>query len=152
VNKGMGYMDLTRMYTKNRGLTLIELMVVVAIIGILAAIAYPSYQEYVHRANRAEAKSILLEMAQLLERNYTEANRYDQTSAGGGFSLPVTQSPHAGTAKYTIQFAEGTLTQNTYTLEAVPEGAMAGDACGTLALTQTGAKSVSGSKSVDECW
>lgn len=137
---------------KTSGFTLIELMVVVAIIGILAAVTYPSYQEYVHRANRAEAKSILLEMAQLLERNYTEANRYDQTSSGGDFTLPVTQSPRSGTAKYTIQFAAGTLTRNAYTLEAVPAGNMAGDACGTLALTQTGAKSVSGSKSVDECW
>ncbi|MDL1866553.1 type IV pilin protein [Betaproteobacteria bacterium PRO4] len=137
---------------KTSGFTLIELMVVVAIIGILAAVIYPSYQEYVHRANRAEAKSILLEMAQLLERNYTEANRYDQTSSGGDFTLPVTQSPRSGTAKYTIQFAAGTLTRNAYTLEAVPAGNMAGDACGTLALTQTGAKSVSGSKSVDECW
>ncbi|MBE7526572.1 MAG: type IV pilin protein [Burkholderiales bacterium] len=137
---------------KTSGFTLIELMVVVAIIGILAAVTYPSYQEYVHRANRAEAKSILLEMAQLLERNYTEANRYDQTSSGGDFTLPVTQSPRSGTAKYTIQFAVGTLTRNAYTLEAVPAGNMAGDTCGTLALTQTGAKSVSGSKSVDECW
>ncbi|WP_300086057.1 type IV pilin protein [uncultured Nitrosomonas sp.] len=131
---------------KTSGFTLIELMVVVAIIGILAAVIYPSYQEYVHRANRAEAKSILLEMAQLLERNYTEANSYEKVV------LPVTQSPRSGTAKYTIQFAAGTLTRNAYTLEAVPAGNMAGDACGTLALTQTGAKSVSGSKSVDECW
>lgn len=128
---------------KTSGFTLIELMVVVAIIGILAAVTYPSYQEYVHRANRAEAKSILLEMAQLLERNYTEANSYEKVV------LPVTQSPRSGTAKYTIQFAAGT---HAYTLEAVPAGNMAGDACGTLALTQTGAKSVSGSKSVDECW
>ena len=59
-----------------RGITLMELMIVVVIVGIMAAIAYPNYRDFAARAKRTEAKAILLEIAQNQERFYLQNSRY----------------------------------------------------------------------------
>ncbi len=71
-----------------RGVTLLELMIVVVIIGILTAVAFPNYQAFAARAKRTEAKAILLEIASNQERFYLNANRFG-TLAELGYPDPL---------------------------------------------------------------
>lgn len=122
----------------SRGMTLIELMIVVAIVGILAAVAYPSYQEYVRRASRADAQAAMLELAQWMERRFTTSNRYAPADGDFTATLPFAQSPRSGGARYTLSAVVGGAGQ-TFTLSATPVGGQVGDACGVLTINQQGA-------------
>ena len=55
---------------RNRGFTLIELMIVVAILGILIAVAVPTYRNYITTAKLSEAKSNL-ETLRLLQEQHS---------------------------------------------------------------------------------
>ncbi|WP_326490965.1 type IV pilin protein [Marichromatium gracile] len=143
------------MHTRPKGFTLIELLIAVAIVGILAAIAYPSYQDSVRKSRRADARAVLLEGTQWMQRFYTENYRYDQNKAGtavaGLFPTSLQRAPQDGTTQYyTIAL---TTTRDTFTLTATPtsSGGQNSDSCGNLAITQSGAKSATGG-SIEQCW
>ncbi|MDO5623461.1 MAG: type IV pilin protein [Pseudomonadota bacterium] len=131
--------------SKQRGFTLIELMIVVAVVGILSAIAYPSYTEYVRRGHRAEARLGLLQGQQWLERASTATGIYPAASV---FPAGLQTVPNG---RYTIA-ANVAGDGATYTLTATAIGAQSGDRCGNYTLTNAGVRSVSGSATVQECW
>ena len=83
---------------RNRGFTLVELLITVTIIGILSAIAYPAYTNQVQKSNRAQAKARLVQAAQLLERFYSDNNKY-YVDVSGGNLVAGTASTAAGFAK-----------------------------------------------------
>jgi type IV pilus assembly protein PilE len=131
----------TMMKLRQRGVTLVELMIVVVIVAILAAVAYPSYTSYVERARRADGQSALLDASQRLERCYTQNNTYV------GCVVPA-NSPDGFYA-----LAATTQTVAAYTLTATPQGAHAGDTgCGTLTLASDGTRTASGSLGAGRCW
>jgi type IV pilus assembly protein PilE len=131
-----------------RGITLIELLIVMTIVGILAAIAIPSYRRYVIRANRADAKTALLQTAHSLERCYTNSTPYAYDSATCLAAVTFPFNTSSGT--YTIS---GARTATEYLLMASPRGPQATDLeCGNFQLTQAGVQTVTGTATAAECW
>ncbi|HDL20338.1 MAG TPA: prepilin-type N-terminal cleavage/methylation domain-containing protein [Nitrospirae bacterium] len=63
-------------FNKDRGFTLIEVLLVVVILGILAAIAIPAYTGYMRNAKRTEAKTNIQSLRLLLEQYFSENARY----------------------------------------------------------------------------
>jgi type IV pilus assembly protein PilE len=117
---------------RDRGFTLIELMIVVAIVGILSAIAVPAYTSYIQRGHRSSAKTVLLEAAQFMERQRSSNFTY------ASVTLPSTLavSPREGDKRYDI-----TLVSNatSFTLTATPSG-WVDSVCGDLTLNNLGVK------------
>ncbi len=86
---------------RNRGFTLVELIVAMVILATLAAIAIPSYTNYVLKSHRTEAKSALLDAASLEERWFSTANAYTSNPMNLGYG--VASTPVAvGTGYYNI--------------------------------------------------
>ncbi|HKE44536.1 MAG TPA: type IV pilin protein [Steroidobacteraceae bacterium] len=71
---------------RQRGVTLIELMIVVVIVAIAASISVSSYRRYVMRAQRTDATTALLRASSAQERFFLQNRRYmnaaDLTAAG----------------------------------------------------------------------
>ena len=59
-----------------RGITLLELLVVLVVVGILAALALPAYRQHALRVNRAEAMTALLQLQSAEEAYYLRHGTY----------------------------------------------------------------------------
>ncbi len=68
---------------KNKGFSLVELMVALAIIGILTMVALPTYQSYVKDSNRASAQADLMALAAAMERHKATTYSYAGAATGG---------------------------------------------------------------------
>jgi type IV pilus assembly protein PilE len=141
---------------KQKGFTLIELMIVVSVVAILSSIAYTSYQKSVMKSNRAEAKADLNLVAGRLQGCYSlygsyvtsVCNVYTQMNGSGVINS-------TGRGYYEIDLVSATT--SAYTLEAVPikTPQTKDKECAKMQLAHTGARSAKNDVNNDStsvCW
>jgi|LKGT01.1.fsa_nt_gi type IV pilus assembly protein PilE len=129
-----------------RGITLLELMIVVVIISILTAIAYPNYREYVTRAKRTEAKAALLQIATNQERFYLQNNTYTTNMTNLGF--PVAGAFLSDSDSYIINV--GAADANDFTATATFQ--LGGDEAGKCLTFQIDGRGAKTSAPDTDCW
>lgn len=127
----------------SNGMTLVELIIVVAVVGILLATAIPGYRNYTLRVHRTEAIRMLLQASMCQERLIASSGKYDTSRC-----IPVSQQQ-----RYQLSYTTPDANGRSYVATAVPAGAQLNDPCGSLSLDQSGARGVSAANiDVEKCW
>lgn len=141
-----------------RGMTLIEVLIVVVIISILASIAYPSYTDFITRSKRSTGQSALMQLADRQQQFFMDNKRFAATLTDLGYAAdPFAIDDQGavvavGDASSVYDISMNNLTAITFTAVADPVNVQAtrDTDCGTLSLTQAGAKTASTGS--NNCW
>jgi len=104
----------SKFHNRQKGFTLIELMIVVVIIGILAALAIPRFMTATTKSKQSEAKGILKQIY-TMERTYRQQNNtywgqgtVANAGAPNAFATIGVEIPTSAIYTYTITVANAT--------------------------------------------
>jgi type IV pilus assembly protein PilE len=139
-------MNIKKTLAHAKGVTLIEMLVVIAILAVMSAIAFPAYTAQVLKTNRMDAKRILMQIQTAYERYYVENNNvYPTVGITGTYSALSLGTPPSS-SNYTFSAsASGT----SYTLSATTAGAEVADTdCTNFYLDNLGNRTATSST----CW
>ena len=133
---------------RQKGLTLVELMVVVAVMAIIATVAYPLYTAQVQKSRRADAKIALEMVAAAQERFFTLNGSYADNLAALDVSAEI-QGGASNEGYYDISLARPAIDQFTATADIDSGAAQSSDSdCAQFTLNQVGFKGATNAN----CW
>lgn len=128
---------------RQKGFSLIELMIAVAIIGIITSIAYPSYQGFIVSTNRGAAQADLMSLAAAMERHKAASFSYkaaaDSAADTGKPAIFHQHSPSAelyANRRYDLYISEAS--SGAYLLEAKPVSGTSQEGDGNVAFYNDG--------------
>ena len=92
----------TRAGTRERGFTLLELLIVIALIGIVASLVIPQYRKTPLKAKEAVLKEDLYILRDLIDQHFADKGKYPeslQTLVDEGYLRKIPVDPITGSAE-----------------------------------------------------
>ena len=133
---------------KNRGMTLIELMVVVAIVAILASVALPAWNSQVQKSRRADARNTLILVRVEQEKYRADNGSYASSMSALGLGIYNSTSRDY----YNVSIVSSSATAFVASAAPNANGGQSGDSCGTFAINQSGLDGSGEYASISDCW
>ena len=135
-------------HRKNAGMTLVELLIVIAVVAILAGVALPPWNSQVQKARRADARNTLM-FVQVEQEKYL-AGHGSYASSMDALGL----STYNSTSRDYYNIAIVSSSATTFVASATPNtnGGQKSDTCGTFAIDQSGPNESDDYASVSDCW
>jgi len=140
--------NLKAKHKNSQGMTLIELIIVVAIVSILATIAFNLFGSHKDKGLRGEGIAAII----LAVQEFEKCGR----DRGGIYTACVIPAAFVNSANNRFTVSVSALTASTYTLSVTRTNTLSIDEdCTTMSINNLGQKfftSNSGNGSIDRCW
>ena len=135
------------MEMRQKGYSLVELMVVVIVVAILGMIGLPSYRAYMIRSQRTEAKDALVRLASNQEKFYFQNRTYSADLAELGF----TAGGLTDTGLYQLALVADQLSWSATAVPAAGSGMTADEECQEFGVDETGLRTADPDPR-NRCW